>query len=44
MYYEVEISKLILNDNIAQVLRKELVLLLIFRFNVDENSENCGRN
>ena len=44
MYYEANISKLILKENIAQVLMKELVLLEVSRFNVDENLSKCGRN
>ena len=43
MYYKVKINKLILKENIAQVLMKMLDLLQIFWFNVDENLNNCGR-
>ena len=44
MYYEGEISKLILKENITQIVVKESVFLKMFRFNVDENWKNEVRN
>ena len=41
MYFEFEISKLHLEENIGKVLVKKLVLFRIYRFNVDENTNNC---
>ena len=44
MNYEIKTSKLILKENIGEVLLKKLVLLQISGVNVDENWNNCGRN
>ena len=44
MYYKVEISKLILKENIAQVPMKMVDLLQIFWFNADENLKFRANN